>query len=154
MLHSVLHTAVRLVGGSTSSEGRVEVYYRGQWRRVCGTSSSFATDEATTVCRDLGYNSLIRRTTTYYGYIPGAAYISCNGIQSSLILCRVGTSLCSSSRRGQYVVCGNSSECMISFAKGTLVVHLMNFLECVCMCACMCACVRVHACARMCVCVS
>ena len=109
--YTTLYTAaVRLVGGSTSSEGRVEVYYSGQWRRVCSTSSSFATDEATTVCRDLGYNSLISRTTTYYGYISGAAYISCSGSQSSVNQCSIGTSSCSSSRRGQYVVCGNSSE--------------------------------------------
>ena len=105
--------AVRLVGGSTSNRGRVEVYYSGQWRRVCGTSSSFATDEATTVCRDLGYNSLISRTTTYYGYISGAAYISCSHSQSSVSQCSIGTSTCSSSRRGQYVVCGNSSELML-----------------------------------------
>ena len=113
-----LCTAVRLVGGSTLNRGRVEVYYSGQWRRVCGTSSSFATDEATTVCRDLGYNTLISRTTTYYGYISGAAYISCSGGQSNVSQCSIGTSSCSSSRRGQYVVCGNSSEWMISFAKG------------------------------------
>ena len=104
---------VRLVGGSTSSEGRVEVYYSGQWRSVCGTSSSFATDEATTVCRDLGYNRLVSRTTIYYGSRSGAAYISCSGSQSSVIQCSIGTSSCSSSRRGQYVVCGNSSEWML-----------------------------------------
>ena len=111
---SLCTTVVRLVGGSTSSEGRVEVYYSGQWRRVCSTSSSFATDEATTVCRDLGYNSLISRTTNYYGYYNGSttAYIYCSNSQSSVSQCRIGTSSCSSGYR-QYVVCRNLSELML-----------------------------------------
>ena len=108
-----LCTAVRLVGGSTSNRGRVEVYYSGQWRSVCRTSS-FATDEATTVCRELGYmySSLISRITTHYGYGSGAAYISCSGSQSSVSQCRIGTTSCSSRYR-QYVACGNSSEWLL-----------------------------------------
>ena len=100
-------TAVRLVGGSTSYEGRVEVYYNGQWRSVCGTSS-FGTDEATTVCRQLSYG-YVSRSTRYYGSSSTTAYISCSGSESSVDSCGIGSSSCSSSYR-QYVVCREPSE--------------------------------------------
>ena len=104
--------AVRLVGGSTSNKGRVEVYYSGQWRSVCSTSSSFQSDEATTVCRQLGYNVATRRTTTYYTSSSSTVSISCSGIQSSLSRCTVSTAYCSRSYR-QYIECSSLSEWMV-----------------------------------------
>ena len=104
--------AVRLVGGSTSNKGRVEVYYSGQWRGVCSTSSSFGTDEATTVCRQLGYNVATRRTTTYYRSSSSTVSVSCYGIQSSLIRCSVSTAYCSGSYQ-QYIECDSFSEWMV-----------------------------------------
>ena len=45
--------SVRLVGGRNEREGRVEVFYGGQWGAVCG-GSHWGTHEAKVVCRELG----------------------------------------------------------------------------------------------------
>ena len=44
---------VRLTSGQYSSEGLLEVYCNGQWGTVC--DDSFNSDDANTVCRQLGY---------------------------------------------------------------------------------------------------
>lgn len=43
---------VRLVGGSTEYEGRLEVYYNGAWGTVC--ESELNANISTVVCRTLG----------------------------------------------------------------------------------------------------
>ena len=45
---------IRLVDGSYPSQGRVEVYCSGDWGTVC--DDSFGSNDALTVCRQLGYN--------------------------------------------------------------------------------------------------
>jgi hypothetical protein len=101
---------VRLIGGSTSSEGHVEVYYSEQWLSVCGTSFSYQSEEAATICSHLGFNSVIR-SKTYYRSSSGSttADISCSGSQPSLNLCSIRNVLCSSSLR-HYVECSNSNS--------------------------------------------
>ena len=49
---------VRLVGGATPSEGRVEIYINGQWGTVC--DDYFTWYEGGVVCRQLNYTGVIR----------------------------------------------------------------------------------------------
>ena len=51
---------IRLVGGTSVSEGYVEMYLNGEWGRVC--SDSMSGDEANVICRQLGYNSAVSYT--------------------------------------------------------------------------------------------
>ena len=46
---------IRLVGGLSAQEGRVEVCYSGVWGTVCG--DLWGTGETSVVCRQLGYSS-------------------------------------------------------------------------------------------------
>jgi len=46
-------TLVRLVDGSTSQDGRLEVYYKGVWGTVC--DDGFTNASARVVCYMLGY---------------------------------------------------------------------------------------------------
>ena len=48
----VVADEVRLVGGTSPSEGRVEILVDGQWGTVCG--NNFGNIDAAVVCRQLG----------------------------------------------------------------------------------------------------
>ena len=54
-------TDIRLVEGRNNSklEGRVEVCYHRQWRRVCG--DSWDNSDAVVACRQLGLNTECKR---------------------------------------------------------------------------------------------
>ncbi|XP_050407264.1 deleted in malignant brain tumors 1 protein [Patella vulgata] len=82
--------AIRLVGGSGPHEGRVEVYYHNRWGTVC--SNSWSSNDASVVCRELGFSSVgaIARTGAYFGQGTGSIlldYVRCTGRESSLKYC-------------------------------------------------------------------
>ena len=54
---------IRLVGGTTMSEGHVEIYFNGKWGRVC--SDNVNDDAANVICRQLGYTSAVSYTPRY-----------------------------------------------------------------------------------------
>ena len=68
--HAYLFT-VRLIGGSSYSEGRVEVYYKGIWGTVC--NDGWNDTHASLVCTQLGFGS--SGSLAYFGPGIGSIYL-------------------------------------------------------------------------------
>ena len=49
-----IDNAIRLVGGNSSNQGRLEVCVNSAWGSVCDSAGVFTSDEAKVVCRQLG----------------------------------------------------------------------------------------------------
>ena len=80
---------IRLVGGNSFREGRVEVNYNGEWGTVCDDGWSYA--DAYVVCRQLGFGS---SGTPYYNAYLGQGSgpilldnVTCTGSESTLANC-------------------------------------------------------------------
>ena len=82
-------TAVRLVGGSTPNEGRVEVYYNGTWGTVC--DGSWSRTDGNVVCRMLGYPGAVSTSRGgHFGEGTGRIWldgVNCSGSENSLLNC-------------------------------------------------------------------
>ena len=106
--------SVRLVGGDTQLEGRVEVFLFGQWGTVCDVSWDVV--DATVVCHQLGYVRAVEAPrSAYFGAGSGLSWyysVRCTGTERNLTECSISNSnfgsACSHSRDAG-VVC--SSEC-------------------------------------------
>ena len=81
--------SVRLVGGASNSEGRVEVYYNGSWGTVC--DDSWDINDANVVCRQLNYSGTISALgEAYFGAGSGPIHydeVTCNGTETRLADC-------------------------------------------------------------------
>ena len=116
----LVHTEflIRLVGGSTYYEGRVEVNYHGEWGTVCDDGWDYT--EAWVVCRQLGFGY-------YSGLAYGSAYfgegsksillhnVTCNRYESTLAICShaFGSSENCSHSKDAGVICSSNQGCYI-----------------------------------------
>jgi len=80
---------LRLVGGSSYREGRVEVNYNGEWGTVC--DDGWSRNDAGVVCRQLGFGSSgmpIKRASFGQGSGPILLdRVTCSGSESTLASC-------------------------------------------------------------------
>ena len=109
---------VRLVGGATPLEGRIEIFLFGQWGSVCDSSWDLA--DATVVCHQLGYLRAVGapRSATF-GAGSGPSWYSnvrCAGTEHNLTECNHNNnnhyysgSACSHSQDAG-VVCSSESD--------------------------------------------
>ena len=82
---------VRLVGGSTEQEGRVEIYHNSEWGTVC--DDRFVSDDAKVVCRQLGYTAGEAHTRAAFGAGTGTIWmddVQCTGSELRLADCPFG----------------------------------------------------------------
>jgi len=70
---------IRLVGGSSNYEGRVEVCHNNEWGTVC--MDFWDTNDGTVACRPLGFSSQVINTTASFG--PGAGPIWLDDLRCS-----------------------------------------------------------------------
>ncbi|XP_019616097.1 PREDICTED: deleted in malignant brain tumors 1 protein-like [Branchiostoma belcheri] len=106
--------AVRLVGGSAPSEGRVEVLHQGKWGTVCDDQWDLM--DARVVCRHLGYPDAVSALpSAHFGEGSGPVWLDnlvCEGNESGLSECGhngLGVENCEHSEDAG-VVCAPSSE--------------------------------------------
>lgn len=72
---------MRLVDGTTNSEGRVEIYHDSEWGTIC--DDGWGIEEGITVCKQLGYSSALSvQSGAYFGSGSGVIWlddVDCNG---------------------------------------------------------------------------
>ena len=82
-------STVRLVGGTSLLEGRVEIFLLGQWGTVCNDNWDLA--DATVVCHQLGYLRAVGAPgSTAFGAGSGLSWYStvqCTGTEMNLTEC-------------------------------------------------------------------
>ncbi|XP_033106180.1 deleted in malignant brain tumors 1 protein-like [Anneissia japonica] len=82
--------SVRLVGGATASEGRVEVFYQGKWGTIC--DDEWGIEDATVVCASLSYDGVsVAYSRAHFGEGSGPILLDnvrCVGSETSLSRCR------------------------------------------------------------------
>ena len=111
--------AVRLLGGNTTLEGRVEVFLLGHWGTVCDYNWDIA--DATVVCRQLGYPGAVEAPrSAAFGAGSGPSWyylVYCTGTEHNLTECSKSSSSTGSAcphSRDAGAVCSSQSHALLS----------------------------------------
>ena len=123
---------VHLVGGTTPLNGRVEVCYNNQWGGVCSPSGiKWGQEEATVVCRQLGYPHGGIAYSSSYGYATSSAFLNidyCNIQADQLLGCYSQNDVYAPATLGYYNCTGYSNFGVMCTSKGSDVHH--NTITC------------------------
>ena len=87
-MHMHTEPLLRLVGGSSYNEGRVEVNYNGKWGTVC--DDGWDDTDAGVVCRQLGFGSSGTAIGSGFGQGSGSILldgVTCTGNESTVASC-------------------------------------------------------------------
>ena len=74
-----LDGSIRLMDGSGPHEGRVEVFYDGQWGTVC--DDLWELEDAAVACRQLGFPGVLRATTAAPDFAIGDGPINLDDLE-------------------------------------------------------------------------
>lgn len=133
---------IRLAGGSSPANGRVEIFYRGEWGTVC--EDHWTTANARVTCLELGFTSVAK---AHQSFGPGQGRVwmdrvSCSGNETALTKCRHrgwGVNSCSHSE-DVGVICSDNAYvgCYID-RKPSAMAHIssspvMTVVKCVRLC--------------------
>ncbi|KAM6907563.1 scavenger receptor cysteine-rich domain-containing group B protein [Xenentodon cancila] len=81
---------IRLANGKNACQGRVEVYYQGNWGTVC--DDDWVLNNAMVVCQQIGCGSAVSaHTNSYFGYGTGLILldnVNCHGAEPELSRCK------------------------------------------------------------------
>lgn len=82
--------SIRLMNGQNACQGRVEIYYQGNWGTVCDDDWVF--NNALVVCQQIGCGSAVyAHTNSYFGYGTGLVLldnVNCHGTERDLTKCK------------------------------------------------------------------
>ncbi|KAI3373451.1 hypothetical protein L3Q82_022056, partial [Scortum barcoo] len=82
--------SIRLVNGQNACQGRVEIYYQGNWGTVC--DDDWDLKNARVVCQQLGCGSAVyAHTNSFFGYGTGLVLldnVKCQGTEPDLTRCK------------------------------------------------------------------
>lgn len=119
---------LRLVGGSSIVEGRVEIYYGGQWGTVC--DDRFGLRDANVVCRQLGFEKATEvHDKAKFGRGSGIIWmdgVECTGNEAELQNCPFNNWGINDCSHGEDVgvVCTLPNQVVVPTKKGDFQVRL------------------------------